>query len=241
MPNVIVPDRPAKDVILIDGICYKLVGPTSNPKTHEMSDIDGQFDSCPECEAAEKSDLSSSSSSSGPAPPTPDPNKYYLVRYSYSDLDEGDPCPACENPIVSIDYTVEKGDFLNWGAFTDWGDCTCDFVGGSWIFDYIAGPYDTEAAAQAANFTMTSCPAGVTPTDGVWYVVRLADYNNPGGPCGGGQYLCRHTVDQWGAGRQNGCNTAPSDPYYRCFKWEGGYASRALAIAALTDTGPTFT
>jgi hypothetical protein len=65
MPNITLPAKASKDVILIDGICYKLVGPKpgTNP-SHQMSDIDGQFDTCEQCAEAEKSDLSSSSSQS---------------------------------------------------------------------------------------------------------------------------------------------------------------------------------
>jgi hypothetical protein len=64
MAQVIIPNKASKDVILIDGICYKLLTSTSQPATHSMDDIDGQFDTCAQCAEAEKSDLSSSSSQS---------------------------------------------------------------------------------------------------------------------------------------------------------------------------------
>jgi len=126
MGQVIIPDKAAKPVILIDGVCYEFVGPTSNPKTHDMADIDGQFDSCPECAAAEKSDLSSSSSqSAAPAAPCECPSgltgDYRISGYSDTYFDVSG-CSSC----ASSAGTPWNGVFPN-QALCSW----VDFSGGS--------------------------------------------------------------------------------------------------------------
>jgi len=134
MPNVIVPDRPSKDVILIDGICYKLVGPTSNPKTHEMSDIDGQFDSCPECEAAEKSDLSSQSSSSGPAA---------------QDCPAANSCGSCADS-----YTVVISGLTNGTPPDDCPDQPCVNYNGTWVLTKLDGGGGDDCVWYDPTFTI---------------------------------------------------------------------------------------
>ncbi len=59
MANVIVPNKPAKDVIRIDDICYTLIGSTPNPPTHTNAEIQSLYD---DCDACANDDLSSDSS-----------------------------------------------------------------------------------------------------------------------------------------------------------------------------------
>jgi len=124
MPDVIVPDRPAKDVILIDGVCYEFVGATTDPKTHDMVDIDGQFDSCALCAEAEKSDLSSQSSSSGPA-----------AQDCPSD------CASCNDPLY---VTMNLSGTYGFGNCTDFNGKTTlnqdEFGGGNCTWgDFTTG------------------------------------------------------------------------------------------------------
>jgi hypothetical protein len=64
MANVIVPNKPAKDIIRIDGICYYLKGSTSSPPTHTNDDIQAEYDNCDDCALDDLSSESGSSNSS---------------------------------------------------------------------------------------------------------------------------------------------------------------------------------
>jgi len=89
MANIIVPDKPSKDVIRVNGVCYQLVGSTASQPTNTMDDIEGEFDSCEGCF------LEESSSSGGGG-------------------DESESSSAdCSNPAMKLTVTGSTGT-INW-------------------------------------------------------------------------------------------------------------------------------
>ena len=62
MADVIIEDN-LGDVIRVDGVCYELVGPTSDANTHTLDQVEGVFDHCDACKNESSSSSSDSSSS----------------------------------------------------------------------------------------------------------------------------------------------------------------------------------
>jgi hypothetical protein len=195
MPNITLPAKASKDVVLIDGICYKLVGPKpgTNP-SHQMSDIDGQFDTCEQCAEAEKSDLSSSSSSE-PAPQNTCNNCDPAIPDSFEVTLAGLPAPlnGC-NGTHTVEW--ETGCFWRWwGPEAEGSRSTIvvQDVSGTGYWEVFAGKEDCVEDCNVRWYKSPNPFTGVTPCDPSGLVteyiyVSCSDTASPccDGMCAGG-------------------------------------------------------
>jgi hypothetical protein len=150
--DVILPIKEAKDVIVIDGVCYYLIGSTTDPPTHDNADVEDLFDDCDECTGG-GGDVSSESSKSSDSSNLDD----CLEICIESDWDVAD---------LNGTYTYNEGND-RWEQND--GDGYVFAITGGWLLSHPSSTGGNAAVYESndnPNFEDGSCP----PTTGWTFV-----------------------------------------------------------------------